>query len=105
MPDHLHLFVKLTGALGISRCVARFKAKTSRALNAAGLVWQANFFEHRLRANEAVGPVLRYLHLNPYRKALLGTGAKWPWFWLGAEDASWFDATLDDGKPQPEWLR
>ncbi len=105
MPDHLHLLVRLTGELTISRCVARLKSKTKPHLHFHDLRWQGNFYEHRLRADEPVEPVIRYLHLNPYRDHLVPTSETWPWFWLGNEEAGWFVPLLDDNKPFPEWLR
>ena len=105
MPDHLHLLVKLTGTLEISRCVARLKSKTNPVLLGADLIWQSNFYEHRLRADESVEPVLRYLYLNPYHENLVPPPEAWPWFWLGLEESGWFVPLLEGGKPLPEWLR
>ena len=105
MPDHLHLLVQISGQLEISRCVARLKSKTRRALLEAKLEWQSNFYEHRLRADEPVEPVLRYLFLNPYRENLVSAGDVYPWFHLCKEDSAWFSPSLDEGKPFPEWLR
>src|SRR6266568_6393917 len=50
MPDHLHMLIELTGALPLSRIVARVKAKTGSSLRTKGLGWQGNFYEHRLRS-------------------------------------------------------
>jgi len=105
MPDHLHLFVRVIGLLEISRCVARLKSKTKHSLNANDLRWQGNFYEHRLRADDSVESVLRYLHLNPYRENLVLITETWPWFWLGKEEADWFVPLLDDSKPFPEWMQ
>jgi len=105
MPEHLHLFIKLHGSLDISRCVARLKSKTNPLLHSHDLRWQGNFYEHRLRSDDPVESVIRYLHLNPYRGNLVATSEVWPWFWLGQEEAGWFIPLLDDRKPFPEWLR
>jgi len=69
------------------------------------LRWQGNFYEHRLRADDSVESVLRYLHLNPYRENLVLITETWPWFWLGKEEADWFVPLLDDSKPFPEWMQ
>jgi len=103
MPDHLHLFIRLSGGLPLSRCIARFKTKTNPALRGVG--WQANFHEHRLRPDDSVESVLRYIFLNPYRENLVPKEEAYPWFWLGREEASWFTALTGDGLPFPEWLR
>jgi REP element-mobilizing transposase RayT len=105
MPDHLHLFVRLTGTLAISRCVARLKSKTNPVLHAKDMSWQGNFHEHRLRPDDPVESVIRYLHLNPYREKLVSTTEVWPWFWLGNEEAAWFVPLLDNENPFPEWLK
>jgi putative transposase len=105
MPDHLHLLVCLTGQLPLGRCVARLKAKTKPALQAEDLRWQGNFYEHRLCPNESVEDVVRYLFLNPHRENRIANGESYPWFWLGHDEAAWFVAGTDRGRPFPEWLR
>jgi REP element-mobilizing transposase RayT len=105
MPDHLHLFIRLTGKLSIARCVARLKAKTRLALHAQSLSWQTNFYEHRLRPADAVEDVLRYIFLNPYRGGVAKTNGPYRWFWLGTEEEAWFKPVTDRGRPFPEWLR
>ena len=103
MPDHLHLFIRLSDSLSLSRCIARFKTKTNPILQ--GIGWQANFYEHRLRPDDSSEDVLRYIFLNPYRGNLVSPGKTYPWFWLGKEEASWFTSLTGDGLPFPEWLR
>jgi len=112
MPDHLHLLVVLTGTLSLGRVVARLKAKTRESLasasgaDVAGLTWQGNYFEHRLRPDEPVEEVLRYLFMNPYRAGLIEGTDSYPWYWLHPEEAAWFTPRLlDDERPFPEWLR
>ena len=105
MPDHLHLLVRLTGELSIARCVARLKAKTRSVLGARGLTWQPNFYELRLRADDPVEDVVRYIFLNPYRTGETPNNTHYRWFWLGADEDVWFKRGTDDGRPFPEWLR
>lgn len=105
MPDHLHLLVQLTGELTVSRCIARLKAKTRSVLHTHKVSWQANFYEHRLRPDDLVEDVIRYIFLNPYRGGLVSLDATYRWCWLGAEEASWFKPITNDGRPFPEWLR
>lgn len=104
MPDHLHLLGIVTGQLSVGQIVGRLKAKTRAGLLAAGLRWQGNFFEHRMRPEDPLEDVLRYLFLNPYRAHLLSPTETYPWFWLGPTEAAWFRPTLDDDRPFPEWL-
>jgi len=106
MPDHFHLLVRLSGSLTISQCVARLKTKTRGALNLANLEWQNNFYEHRLRPDEPIEPVFRYIHLNPYREKLIPVDKEYPWLKLSKENAAWFKPTLNnETTPFPEWLR
>lgn len=105
MPDHLHLLVRLTGKLPVARCIARLKTKTRPALLAKGLSWQTNFFEHRLRNDDLVDDVLRYIFLNPYRSGVAKFNVPYPWFWLCQADAARFKSGADNGLPFPEWLQ
>ena len=104
MPDHLHLFLLATGKLTIGQAVGRLKAKTRRALAERGLAWQGNYYEHRLRPDDATEDVLRYIYLNPFRAGLVSSAETYPHFWLRAVESEWFRPTLDDNRPFPEWL-
>ena len=105
MPDHLHLLVRLTGGLPIARCVARLKAKTRPALQTEGLAWQPNFYEHRLRPDDTVETVVRYIFLNPYRGGVASGDTPNRWFWLGTDEEIWFKPETNDSRPDPDWLR
>jgi REP element-mobilizing transposase RayT len=102
-PEHLHLFFTLTGRLTVGPIVGRLKAKTRASLLVQALRWQGNFYEHRLRPGERVEDVLRYLFLNPYRAKLVSLTETYPHGGIGATDAEWLRATLDDQHPFPEW--
>lgn len=102
MPDHVHFVLRLSDTIALSRFVARLKTKVREVISLHGLAWQPNYFEHRLRPDEPLEPVLLYLFLNPYRAGLLGVGEQWQWFWLGDEEKAWFVPATDDGKPFPE---
>ncbi len=104
MPDHLHLLGIVTDQLTVGQIVGRLKAKTRTALATADLCWQGNFYEHRLRPDEPLEDVVRYLFLNPHRARLLSPTEICPWFWLGPTEAAWFRPTLDDDRPFPAWL-
>ncbi len=105
MPDHLHLLIRLTGDMTLSRCVARLKAKTRNALAPQNLAWQQNFYEHRLRPGDTVEEVLRYIFLNPYRGGLVTSSQTYDYFWLGADELSWFKPLPQDRRPIADWLR
>ena len=104
MPDHVHLLFRLGEKLTFSQVMGRFKAKTRRPIFEYGLLWQQNVFEHRLRPDEKVLPVLHYIFMNPYRKGLTGMDERWPGFFCGEDDWQWFQAHLQHELPYPEWL-
>jgi putative transposase len=110
MSDHLHLLISLFSKLSLSQFVARLKVKTRDDLRIFGLIWQSNFYEHRLRPNDQMEDVIRYIYLNPFRAKLIpcspSAAMSYPHFWLGAEEAEWFRPTLSESStPFPEWLR
>lgn len=104
MPDHVHLLVTLGERLSLGQCVGRLKAKTRFLLSTASLRWQGNYFEHRLKADEPIETVLRYMFLNPYRANLLKLAEAYPWFWLGSAETEWFRPQTNHDRPFPEWL-
>ena len=65
MPDHLHLFFRLTGSLSLGQIIGRLKTKTRSSLLASNLRWQGNNYEHRLRPDEYVEDVGRYIFHKP----------------------------------------
>jgi len=104
MPDHIHLLLTLGPRLSIERLVAKFKTKSRQKLP-PGIVWQRNFFEHRLRPDESAGKYARYIFLNPYRKALLKRNNCWPLGILGPGIDFDFLHQLDaTGCPPQQWL-
>lgn len=104
MPDHIHCLIELGSVHSLSRALGRFKALTKPTMTAATASWQENFYDHRLRPDESVEPVIRYIYLNPYQAGLIRSGESWPWFYCCAEDWAWFDGLTDEGRPFPEWL-
>lgn len=104
MPDHVHLLFILGERLTFSQVIGRFKAKTRHLIFQCGLIWQQNVFEHRMRPDESVLPVLHYMFMNPYRQEIIGIHERWPGFFCGADDWQWFQTHLHHDLPYPEWL-
>ena len=105
MPDHFHWLFELGVRLTLGRVIARLKAQTRGPLEAANLVWQRDFFEHRLRAEESVEDYARYVFLNPYRANLVVPVGSWPGWWCPQPEMLGFTEHLDsDGSPPPEWI-
>ncbi|MBN8482310.1 MAG: transposase [Xanthomonadales bacterium] len=84
MPDHVHWLLRV-GATPLSRCVQAFKSRAARAINAArgtsGPVWQAGFYDHRLRHEEDLHAQARYIVANPLRRGLVGKIEDYPHWW------------------------
>jgi len=103
MPDHAHILLVLGDKLSLGRVVARLKTKLSLQSNYR-LKWQRAYYDHALRKEEALTPVMLYIFLNPYRACLTGRGQVWSGFYCGEKDWKWFQACLDQDLPKPEWM-
>lgn len=103
MPDHVHVLFSLGERLPLDRVIAKFKSRV-RAVEAVWR-WQANVFEHRLRADEDAENYAFYVFMNPYRAGLAEMNSSWPG-WLPGTDFRWRfeDGLSADGVPPAEWL-
>ncbi|HET6434761.1 MAG TPA: transposase [Xanthomonadaceae bacterium] len=84
MPDHLHwLFVLRAGTL--SACLQRLKSRSARTLRAhdgsAGALWQAGYYDHRLRGDDDLRVQSRYIVDNPVRKGWVRHWREYPHAW------------------------
>ncbi|NBB78817.1 MAG: AMP-binding protein [Verrucomicrobia bacterium] len=106
MPDHVHFLVTLGARLSVGQCIVKFKAKTKNSLLVSGLSWQRDFYDHRLRANDAMEGFAKYTFLNPYRKSLLPCQEVWPHWNISREYRPEFLQYLDgSGAPPEVWVR
>ncbi len=84
MPDHVHWLLQV-GATPLSRCVQAFKSRAARAIDAtrgtSGPVWQAGFYDHRLRDEEDLHVHARYIIANPLRRGLVAKIGDYPYWW------------------------
>jgi REP element-mobilizing transposase RayT len=78
MPDHLHLLVSFPGNDTMKSVISNFKQMTAKK---AGICWQQNFFDHRLRSGESFDDKLHYLRMNPVRNGLVNSPEDWPYIW------------------------
>lgn len=86
MPDHLHwLMVLHEGELG--EAVRLLKGRTAHAIGEA--IWQSNYFDHAVRAEEDLQTMARYIVANPLRAGLVESVADYS-LW----DAVWLNETL-----------
>src|SRR5207302_726122 len=75
MPDHLHALIAMDGEASLSSTIANFKRATSKF---AGVRWQRNFFDHRLRHDESSTEKDAYIRYNPVRAGLVPSKSHWP---------------------------
>ena len=82
MPDHLHMLIGIDGDTQLSKLIRDFKRGTARI---AGIKWQRNFFDHRLRHDESLEIKGAYVRANPVRAGLIQEGESWPFVLTAAE--------------------
>ena len=84
MPDHVHWLLQLQEQ-SLSRCVQRFKSRAARAINSAtgsqGGIWQAGYYDHRLRNEDDLVEQARYIIANPVRRGLVPRIGDYPHWW------------------------
>jgi len=76
MPDHTHAVLAFPPHLAMSRVVGDWKRYTAHA---AGIRWQPNYFDHRLRHTKERAETDSYILRNPVAKNLCLADANWPW--------------------------
>ncbi|TVP78383.1 MAG: hypothetical protein EA353_08500 [Puniceicoccaceae bacterium] len=104
MPDHFHALFVLPQETTPGDVVRGLKGPLTVDLRNQNLGWQRNYFEHRLRADEAGEPYLRYMLANPYRAGLVALDARWPFWAITSPNARWFIDKFPKQLPEPEWL-
>lgn len=62
----------------MKRTVANFKEHTAKR---AAIDWQRDFFDHRLRDQNALQQKARYIRQNPVRANLTSIASAWPYIW------------------------
>ena len=77
MPDHVHGLLSFPPSGNtLHETISLWKRWTARQL---GVVWQRDFFEHRLRSDESRRDKADYILANPVRKGLVKEPREWPW--------------------------
>ena len=77
MPDHLHAVVAFPVQEAMTKVISNWKAFHARA---NGIVWQDNFFDHRIRNDDQIDLKIRYIRMNPVVIGLCRSPDDWPWF-------------------------
>ncbi len=76
MPDHLHALISFPRDADMRLVVGRWKAWQTRTL---GIIWQDNFFDHRIRNARELQLKADYIRQNPVVKGLCHQTGDWPW--------------------------
>jgi len=76
MPDHLHALLSFPVEERISDVVGDWKRFHARQ---HGVLWQENYFDHRLRREESFAEKAAYVCANPVVKGLVASADDWPW--------------------------
>jgi REP-associated tyrosine transposase len=87
MPDHLHGLIGVDGRDSLSELIRDYKRITAKL---AGVRWQRNFFDHRLRRDESLTEKFAYICQNPVRAGLVHKECDWPYVFIpGRSPQSW----------------
>jgi putative transposase len=76
MPDHIHALFSFDPTRRMSRVVGDWKKWNHQN---HGVLWQDNFFDHRLRRDEPLEEKATYIRRNPVVKGLCSSPEEWPW--------------------------
>ena len=88
MPDHVHALISFpSSGKPLKTIVSKWKEWTAKEI---GIVWQRDFFEHRLRHDESRREKADYILQNPVRKKLVVRPEDWPYVYFA------------DGRPEFE---
>jgi REP element-mobilizing transposase RayT len=94
MPDHLHGLIAFSPDQTLEKIIRDWKRYTARS---AGIRWQRDFFDHRIRNEESLTEKWNYILQNPVRAALVPTPEAWPYVWINEDD---WDGKGRDGSPK-----
>lgn len=80
MPDHAHALLSFPpNSRPLQEIITDWKRWVARY---CGVVWQRDFFEHRLRSFESRRKKADYILANPVRAGLVASSEDWPYVWL-----------------------
>jgi putative transposase len=79
MPDHVHFLLSFSNQVIYPNVVGDWKRWINRH---HGIIWQENFFEHRLRDEESYSQKADYILHNPVRAGLIEGWRDWPHYFM-----------------------
>jgi putative transposase len=89
MPDHLHALLSFPHPnRPIKSIISKWKKWTAKEF---GILWQRDFFEHRLREEESRREKADYILQNPVRRKLVSRWEDWPFVYFAEGTHPSFD--------------
>ena len=84
MPDHLHALLAFPSDSRMSRTIGEWKRYMAQT---AGIAWQTNYFDHRIRSGAELREKFSYILRNPVVKRLCSHDEAWAWRWPEVDPA------------------
>ena len=78
MPDHLHMLIAFND-VDMSNAIRQWKRYMTRK---TGVIWQSDFFDHRIRNGESHQEKIDYISNNPVRKGFVKNPTDWKHQWF-----------------------
>jgi len=78
VPDHLHMLVSFPGDFNMVKLISDWKSLLARN---CGIIWQRDFFDHRIRNDEDWEEKAGYIRQNPVRGGLIARAEHWNFIW------------------------
>jgi putative transposase len=81
MPDHVHLLASSEDGASVERFMRYFKQLSGYAhkKRTGEQLWQISYYDHVLRAEEAIRPIAEYIWQNPVRRGLVDSPERYPY--------------------------
>jgi len=84
MSDHLHAIIAFPREPGMKTVVSNWKKFVAGNF---GVIWQRDFFDHRLRDHHELQEKSGYILMNPVRKGLCELAEDWVWIYRPVDRA------------------
>ena len=88
MPDHVHAMLAFRRDVDMSVVLSNWKRGVARFQH---VLWQSNYFDHRIRNAKESQTTWRYIRRNPVVKDLCATEDDWPYWWSALTPTRWAD--------------
>jgi REP element-mobilizing transposase RayT len=81
MRDHWHALFSLAGRLSLEKTLHELCRHMSFPSRRRGdhLTWQEGFYDHRVRQDDSVVDIVKYIEDNPVVEGLVEASAQWQW--------------------------